>query len=325
MPQKKDYLCMKQHSLLATLPRLPPHLAARVASEFDLHRWNRNAGTLAQAAAGMDGILCAPAVRIDAATIAALPGSIRVIGTFSVGFDHIDVEAARARGIAVVNTPGVLSEATAEFTMLLLLAAARRSGEAERTLRAGTWLGPSPEQFQGVQISGKSLGILGMGRIGQALADMARGFGMAIHYRNRTRLPAALEKGATHHGSDESFLGACHLLAICAPATPETHLWLNAARLALLPVGAVVVNTARGTLVDDAALIAALRSGHIRAAGLDVFPHEPAVPEDYLTLENVVLTPHIASATDEARQGMANLVLDGITAVLAGRVPGNRL
>ena len=316
---------MVRHSLLTTLPRLPPHLARRVAAEFSIRPWKRGDETLAQAAHGMDGILCAPAVRIDEAAIAALPNTLRVIGTFSVGFDHIDVEAARARGIAVVNTPGVLSEATAEFTMLLLLAAARRSGEAERTLRAGIWLGPSPEQFQGVQVSGKALGILGMGRIGQALADMARGFGMAIHYRNRTRLPLALEKGATHHTTDGSFLRACHLLAICAPATPDTHLWLNAERIALLPPGAIVVNTARGSLVDDAALVAALRTGHIRAAGLDVFPHEPAVPEAYLALENVVLTPHIASATDEAREGMANLVLDGITAVLAGQVPANRL
>ena len=315
---------MKRHTLLA-FRNLPPHLGARVAAEFEARYWDRGAESLASASQGLDAIVVSPAIRVDAATIAALSPSIRVIGTFSVGFDHIDVEAARARGIAVVNTPGVLSEATAEFTMLLLLSAARRAGEAERLLRTGTWLGPSPERFQGVQVSGKALGIFGMGRIGQALACMARGFGMAVHYRNRTRLPERLELNATYHAQDESFLAAAHFLAICAPANAETHLWLNARRISQLPPGSVVVNTARGSLVDDAALIAALRTGHVRAAGLDVFPHEPRVPEDYLSLENVVLTPHIASATDEARRGMADLALDGILAVLAGDVPANQL
>jgi len=316
---------MKKHALLTMMRRLPPHLRDRIAQEFDLGQWDRETESLAGAANGLDGILCNPALRLDAATIDTLPESIRVIGTFSVGFDHIDVEAARRRGIAVVNTPGVLSEATAEFTMLLLLAAARRSGEAERLLRAGRWLGPAPEAFQGVQVSGKSLGIFGMGRIGRALADMGRGFGMEVHYRNRSRLPEALEKDAVFHDSDASFLSACAFLAICAPGGNETYHWLNASRIALLPPGAIVVNTARGSLVDDDALIAALRRGHIRGAGLDVFPNEPAVPDAYLALENVVLTPHVASATDEARRGMADLVLDGITAVLAGVVPDNQL
>ncbi len=280
---------------------------------------------LVEAARGQHAILCNPAIRIDASTIAELPDDIRVIGTFSVGFDHIDVEAARARGIPVIHTPGVLSEATAEFTMLLLLAAARRAGEAERLLRAGAWLGPKPEAFQGVQVSGKNLGIFGMGRIGQAVARMARGFGMKIHYRNRTRLADHLAFGATHHDADAAFLGHAEFLAICAPAGPQTHNWLNAERIGMLPRGAVVVNTARGSLVEDAALIAALKSGHVRAAGLDVFPNEPTVPEDYLALENVVLTPHIASATDEARKGMADSVLDGMAAVLAGQTPPNQL
>jgi lactate dehydrogenase-like 2-hydroxyacid dehydrogenase len=312
-------------SRLLTTRRLPPHLEARASAEFALTRWDRGQQSLADAAQGQDAILCNPAIPLDAATIARLPSTIRVIGTFSVGFDHIDVPAARARGIAVVNTPGVLSQATAEFTMLLLLAAARRAGEAERSLRAGEWLGPSPESFQGVQVSGKRLGIFGMGRIGQALAVMARGFDMPIHYRNRSRLPAALENGAFYHSDDASFLSQSELLAICAPASAATQGWLDAARIAMLPRGAIVVNTARGSLVDDEALVAALRDGHVRAAGLDVFPREPAVPAAYLTLENVVLTPHVASATDEARQGMADLVLDGIAAVLAGGHPANQL
>jgi glyoxylate reductase len=315
---------MDQFALLTTR-RLPPYLEQRAEAEFRLTRWDPRTQTLAKAAPGQHAILCNPAIRINAATIAELPNDVRVIGTFSVGFDHIDVDAARARGIAVIHTPGVLSEATAEFTMLLILAAARRAGEAERLLRAGAWLGPKPEAFQGVQVSGKTLGIFGMGRIGQALAHMARGFGMKIHYRNRNRLADDLAFGATHHDADAAFLGQCEFLAICAPAGPQTHNWLNAERIEMLPRGAVVVNTARGSLVEDAALIAALTSGHVRAAGLDVFPNEPEVPSAYLALENVVLTPHIASATDEARKGMADSVLDGIHAVLAGKRPHNQL
>ena len=310
---------------LLTTKRLPPHLDQRATREYALTRWDPKQQTLGDASSGQDAILCNPAITVDGAAVAALAPSIRVIGTFSVGFDHIDVEAARARGIAVVHTPGVLSGATAEFTMLLLLAAARRAGEAERLLRAGKWLGPSPEAFQGVEVTGKSLGIFGMGRIGQALARMARGFDMQAHYRNRRRLPASEEHGATYHDNDATFLSASQFLAICAPASVETLGWLNAARIAALPRGAVVVNTARGSRVDDAALSAALRGGQVRAAGLDVFLHEPSVPEAYLGLENVVLTPHIASATDEARAGMADSVLDGIAAVLAGRRPHNML
>ena len=315
---------MQKYRLLTTR-RLPPHLEERVTAEYILTRWDPRQQTLGEASAGHDAILCNPAITIDAAAIASLAPSIKVIGTFSVGFDHIDVAACRARGIAVVHTPGVLSGATAEFTMLLLLAAARRAGEAERLLRAGQWLGPSPESFQGVEVTGKRLGIFGMGRIGQMLAQMARGFSMQVHYRNRSRLPAPLEAGAVYHDDDNTFLAQAAFLAICAPASPETRHWLNADRIAALPRGAIVVNTARGSLVDDEALCAALRTGQVRAAGLDVFVREPAVPEAYLGLENVVLTPHIASATDEARAGMADLVLDGIAAVLAGGRPENML
>jgi lactate dehydrogenase-like 2-hydroxyacid dehydrogenase len=276
----------------------------------------------------MDAILCTPADRVDAAIVAALPASIRVIGTFSVGHDHIDLAAAAARGIAVVNTPDVLSAATAEFTMMLLLVAARRAGEGERMVRGGRWTGFAAAGFLGTQVSGKRLGIFGMGRIGLTLARMAEGFGMEVHYRNRRRLPDATTHGQHkhhYHEDDAAFLATCQFLAICAPSTPETRHWLNAARLSMLPRGAIVVNTARGPLVDDAALMAALRSRHVAAAGLDVFVAEPSVPEGYLALENVVLTPHIASATHETREAMGHLVLDGIEAVLAGRRPENQL
>ena len=274
---------------------------------------------------GADAILCCPGDVLDAATIAALPGSVKVIGTFSVGHDHIDVAAARARGIKVCNTPDVLSVATAECAMLLLIAAARRAGEGERLVRSGKWAGWAPTQLLGTGVSGRRLGIFGMGRIGREIARMARGFGMELHYRDMTRLPAELEQGAIFHHSDDSFLPLCQFLSLNAPAGVGTAHWLNQERIAKLPFGAIVANAARGSLVDDAALIAALRSGQIAAAGLDVYNGEPRLNPDYLTLENVVLLPHLGSATTEARDAMGQIVLSGIGAILAGETPSNLL
>jgi lactate dehydrogenase-like 2-hydroxyacid dehydrogenase len=274
-------------------------------------------------AEGADAVLCCPGDALDAKTIAALPASVRVIGTFSVGYDHIDVGAAKARGIKVCNTPDVLSVATAECAMLLIMMAARRAGEGERLVRAGKWDGWAPTQLLGTQVSGRRLGIFGMGRIGREIAKMARGFGMEVHYRDMVRLPPDLEDGATFHDNDDSFLPVCQVLSLNAPGGEGTRHWLNEARISRLPAGAVVVNAARGTLVDDEALIAALRSGHIAAAGLDVYNGEPRVHAGYLTLENVVLLPHLGSATVETRDAMGRIVLSGIGAILAGETPSN--
>lgn len=274
---------------------------------------------------GADAILCCPGDVLDAKTIAALPRSVKVIGTFSVGHDHIDVAAATARGIKVCNTPDVLSVATAECAMLLLMAAARRAGEGERLVRTGKWAGWAPTQLLGTGVSGRRLGIFGMGRIGREIARMARGFGMELHYRDMTRLPAQLEQGAIFHDSDDSFLPICQFLSLNAPGGAGTLHWLNQERIAKLPFGAIVANAARGTLVDDAALIAALRSGQIAAAGLDVYNGEPRLNPDYLTLENVVLLPHLGSATTETRDAMGQIVLSGIGAALAGETPSNLL
>ena len=221
------------------------------------------------------------------------------------------------------NTPDVLTEATAELSMLLILEASRRAGEGERMVRANAWTGWAPTQLMGRQVTGKRLGIFGMGRIGQALARMARGFNMQVHYRNRSRLPADLELGAVYHDNDESFLAVCDVLALNAPGGAATLKWLNAERIALLPRGAVVTNAARGTLVDDDALIAALKSGQVSFAGLDVFAGEPNIHPGYRALENAVLLPHLGSATIETRDAMGHLAMDGVDAVLAGRVPGN--
>jgi lactate dehydrogenase-like 2-hydroxyacid dehydrogenase len=313
--------------ILLVTRRLPPAVEARAVRDYEA-RLNpedvpRSGAEIVRLAQGAAAILCCPAERLDAATIMALPDTVRVIATFSVGYDHIAVEAAAARSIIVCNTPGVLSVATAETVMLLILAAARRAGEGERLVRSNNWQGWAPTQLVGTEVSGKRLGIFGMGRIGREVARMARGFDMQVHYRDQARLPENLEQGAIFHDSDKTFLPQCQVLSLNAPGGPSTRHWLNAERIALLPRGAVVVNAARGTLVDDDALIAALQDGHVGYAGLDVYDGEPVVNPGYLGLQNVVLLPHLGSATAETRNAMGFLALDGIDAVLAGRTPPN--
>ncbi|MBV8520758.1 MAG: D-glycerate dehydrogenase, partial [Acetobacteraceae bacterium] len=266
--------------ILLITRRLPPAVEARAVRDYEA-RLNPEdtpvtGADIIRKAEGAQAILCCPAERLDAETIRALPPTVKVISTFSVGYDHIDLEAARAREIVVCHTPDVLSVATAETGILLMLAAARRAGEGERMVRAGKWTGWTPTQLIGTQVSGRRLGVFGMGRIGREVARMASGgFGMAIHYRNNNRLPPDLERNATYHSSDDTFLRVCDFLSLNAPGSGPTYHWLNAERIAKLPPGAVVINTARGTLIDDEALIAALRSGHVAAAGLDVYEGEP--------------------------------------------------
>ncbi|MFN3449892.1 MAG: 2-hydroxyacid dehydrogenase [Roseococcus sp.] len=310
--------------------QLPAAIEALAAERFDARLnpsdepWFRDGAEIARRAAeaGAQGILCAAGDPMGAATIAALPASVRVIATFSVGYDHVDVAAARARGITVTNTPEVLSFATAECAMTLMLMAARRAGEGERMVRARKWEGWAPTQLMGVTLEGKALGILGMGRIGRELAAMARGFRMRIHYRDIARLPPELEQGAVFHDNDASFLSAIDVLSMHVPGGEATRKWLNAERLAMMKPGSLVVNTGRGGSVDDAALVAALASGHIRAAGLDVYDGEPRVFEGYFGLENVVLLPHLGSATVETRDAMGRRALENLAAVLIeGRAP----
>lgn len=317
---------MPKHILLVTR-RLPPGVEARATAEFEA-RLSTDDHTISGAeilagAAGAAAVLCCPAEKLDGSVIRALPETVRVIGTFSVGFDHIDVAALKQRGIALVNTPDVLSVATAECAMLLILAAARRAGEGERLVRSGAWAGWAPTQMLGIQVSGRRLGIFGMGRIGRELARMAQGFDMAVHYHNRNRLPPEQEGGATYEADEAKFLAGSDVISLHAPGGDRTRHWLNAARIALLPRGAIVANTARGTLVDDEALMEALRSGQVAGAGLDVYADEPNVNPAYHSFGNVVLLPHLGSATHATRTAMGHLVLDGIRAVLDGRTPHN--
>ena len=315
--------------ILVVTRRLPEAIEARASRDYEARLSaddSRVTGAeILARSEGASAILCCPAERLDAETIAKLPKSVKVLGTFSVGFDHIDIAAARARGLPVVNTPDVLSVATAECAMLLILASARRAGEGERLVRSRTWDGWAPTQLMGTLVSGRRLGIFGMGRIGRELARMAAGFEMQVHYRDQQRLPVELERGAVFHESDDGFLACCDVLSLNAPGGEGTRHWLNAERIAKLPRGAIVANAARGTLIDDAALIAALRSGQVAAAGLDVYNGEPKLDSGYFELENVVLLPHLGSATTSTRDAMGHLVLDGIDAVLAGKRPSNQV
>ena len=298
----------------------PPDVEARLATSFDavLNPGDRlfDGPALVAAARGCDAIMCAAGDVMSAETIGALPASVRMIATFSVGYEHIDVAAAAKKGIVVSNTPDVLTDATADIAMLCLLGAARRAQEGIQMLRTHNWVGWSPTQLMGVHVTGKRLGILGMGRIGQALADRARAFRMQIHYSNRQRLPADLEKGAVFHADPDAMLPHCDFLSINAPMTPATRKWVNAERIARLPQGAIVVNTARGGVVDDDALIAALQGGQLAAAGLDVFDGEPKIHQGYYDLANAFLLPHMGSATVETRNAMGFRALDNLEAYL---------
>jgi lactate dehydrogenase-like 2-hydroxyacid dehydrogenase len=264
--------------------------------------------------------------KLSADVIPRLPGSVKAIINFSVGVDHVDLAAAKARNIIVTNTPDVLADATAEIAMLLILGAARRASEGERLIRAGKWISWSPAFMVGRQVTGKRLGIVGMGRVGQVTAQRARGFDMTILYSNRSRLAPELEKGATYYETVEAMLPHCDYLALHCPATPETRRLLNAERIALLPDGAIVVNTARGSVIDDDALVSALRAGKLAAAGLDVFNNEPGnIHPGYRELENTFLLPHIGSATFETRDAMGFRALDNLDAIAAGREPHDRV
>ena len=320
---------MSKKPVVLVCRKLPNDVEARLERDYD-PRFNPadrvySGDELVTLSQGADAILACHSEIFSAEVIARLPASVKAIANFSVGYDHVDVKAARARGLIVTNTPHVLNDATAEIAMLLLLGAARRAAEGEHMMRANAWKEWSPAFMVGTQVTGKRLGVIGMGRVGQILAKRARGFDMEIHYSNRTRLAPELEQGATYHPSVEDLLPQAQFLSIHCPATPETRGMMNATRLALLPPGAIVVNTGRGAVVDDEALIAALKSGHVAAAGLDVFNNEPNVNPGYRQLWNTFLLPHIGSATRETRNAMGFRALDNMDAIFSGREPRDRV
>ena len=273
----------------------------------------------------VDGMIACHSEHFSAEVVAQFSDRLKIVANHSVGVDHCDLPALKSRGIVVTNTPDVLSDATAELAMLLMLGAARHAVAGDRIVRSGAWDSWSPAFMVGKQVTGARLGIIGMGRVGRAFAAKARGFDMELHYFNRSPLAEELTQGAVYHDTVESLLGVSDFLSLHCPATPETNGLMSAERFALMPAGAVFVNTARGALVDEAALIAALDSGQLSAAGLDCFQVEPGGNPAFSRFDNIFMLPHIGSATGQTRDAMGFRALDNLDAFFAGKAPGDQL
>ena len=310
--------------ILVVTTRYPKEVEDRIDRDYEARRNPNqlpfNQQQLLSVAEGAAALFITPADRLESGFFQKVSPTVKVIATFSVGFEHIDVEAAARRKISIAYTPGVNNEATADIAMLLLLGASRRAYEAQELVRTGAWKQPlGTDMLLGWQVGGKVLGIFGMGRVGQAVARRARGFGMKIHYCNGSKLPAEIAGDAVYHEDPSDLLRVSQFLSLHAPETPQTRHFLNSEAINLMPAGAIIVNTARGGLVVDVDLIAALKSGRIAAAGLDVFEGEPKLNSEYVSLKNTFLLPHIGSATIETRTAMGMLALDNVEAVLSGR------
>lgn len=307
-----------------------PDVLARLAEHFEVEANPSDdiysAQELAAKLVGKDGALITGSERINGDVLAAAP-QLKALCNMAVGFNNIDVDAATRSGVMVTNTPDVLNETTADFAWALMMASARRVTESEHWLRAGKWTRWRYDTLLGADLHGSTLGIIGMGRIGQAVARRSMGFDMQVIYHNRSRLAPELEQRANNArlvGKEELLRTADHVMLVL-PYSKETHHTIGAAELALMKPTATLTNVARGGIVDDVALIAALREGRIASAGLDVFENEPALHPDFLTLSNVALTPHIASASEPTRRAMANCAADNLIAALSGATPPNLL
>ncbi len=278
---------------------------------------------LAAALADCDGLMCALTDRVDAALLARAP-RLKAVANIAVGYNNIDVPACTARGVMATNTPGVLDDSTADLAWALMLGTARRITEVERRIRAGEWTGWRLKQWLGVDVHHATLGIVGMGRIGQAIARRALGFDMKVLYHNRKRIATELERkcNASYLSMDE-LLAQSDFVVLQVPYSPETHHLIGAAQLTRMKPSAILINSTRGGVVDDAALVAALKDGTIRGAGLDVYENEPKLHPEFLKLDNVVLAPHIGSSTEATRKAMAMLAARNLVAALKGEVPPN--
>ena len=312
--------------------RWPAAVEQVLAERFDV---TLNEGDVPMTAEGLadalrtyDAVLPTVSDRLPAELFAGGGLRAKILGNYGVGYNHIDVAAAKAANIVVTNTPGVLTDCTADIAMTLLLAVARRAGEGERQVRAGEWTGWRPTHMIGSKVTGKTLGIIGFGRIGKAMAKRCHfGFDMDVVFYNRSRIdPAEASRyGARQLDTVEDVLRASDFVSLHCPGGGENRHLINAERLALMKPGAYLINTARGDVIDEAALVAALENGVIRGAGLDVFEAEPNVPERLRRLENVVLLPHLGSATEETRVAMGMKVVDNVTAFFEGREPPDRV
>ena len=317
--------------LVIVTRKLPDAIETRMRELFDARLNDADTAMskaqLVEAVKDCDVLVPTVTDRIDSAVLAHAGDRLRLIANYGTGVDNIDVEAAYKRGITVTNTPGVLTEDTADMTMALILAVSRRLAEGERVARSGEWSGWTPTAFLGRRIWGKRLGILGMGRIGSALARRARGFGLAVHYHNRRRVHESIENEleATYWESLDQMLARVDIVSINCPHTPATYHLLSARRLKLLRESAIIVNTSRGEVIDEAALTRMLRDREIAGAGLDVFEHEPAINPKLRQLDNVVLLPHMGSATIEGRLDMGEKVIINIKTFIDGHRPPDRV
>ena len=323
MPQKKVRVIVTR--------RLPDAVETRMMELFDC-RLNiedkpMNQAQLIEAAKEAEVLVPTVTDRIDSSVLSQAGPQLKLIASFGTGVDHIDLKTARQRGITVTNTPGVLTEDTADMTMALILSVPRRLAEGERRVRAGDWQGWAPTGMLGHRVNGKRLGIIGMGRIGSAVARRARGFGMSIHYHNRRRVHPSVEEEleATYWESLDQMLSRMDIISVNCPHTPATFHLLSARRLKLLREEAYIVNTSRGEVVDENALTRALEAGELAGAGLDVFEHEPAVNPKLIRLDNVVLLPHMGSATIEGRIAMGEKVIISIKTFVDGHTPPDRV
>jgi glyoxylate reductase len=309
--------------------RLPAEIEVALKARFAVTLNENDAllqgSDIATLAQGANVLLVTATERVNGDLLRALSPTLRTVATLSVGYDHIDLASARELGIEVLHTPDVLSDACAEVALMLVLNACRRGFEADRLVRSGQWRGWAPTQLLGKGLVGKRLGIFGMGRIGRAIATRARPFGMEIHYHNRSPLNPELAQGAQYHATLIDLCRHSDVLMVAAPGSPDLKGALDRTHMAALPRGAVVANISRGDIVDDDALIHALQDGKVFAAGLDVFANEPDLDPRYRTLDNVFLSPHIGSATDETRNAMGWLLIDGIEALRRGERPANLL
>ena len=284
-----------------------------------------DSATIIARSAEVDACLPCHSEVFSADVVAQLDPRLKIIANHSVGVDHCDLAALKAHGIVVTNTPDVLSDATAEIAMLLLLGAARRAAEGDAMVRSGAWTSWSPSFMVGHQVSGKRIGIVGMGKVGQVMARRVRGFDMQVHYHNRQRLTPDKEAGAVYHESLESLLGVADYLSLHCPATDDTRNLLNTDTLSKLPDGAIVINTARGALIDEDALLQAIVSGKLAAAGLDCFVNEPGGNPVFAKHWNIFMLPHIGSATFDTRDAMGFRALDNLDAFFTGQTPRDRL
>lgn len=317
--------------LVIVTRRLPDAIETRMMELFEC-RLNLADKPMSQAElieAVKEADILVPTVtdRIDSAVLSHASPKLRLIASFGTGVDHIDLKTSRMRGITVTNTPGVLTEDTADMTMALILAVPRRLAEGEELVRSGTWKGWSPTGMLGHRIWGKRLGIIGMGRIGQAVARRARGFGLSIHYHNRRRVHEDIEREleATYWESLDQMLARMDIISVNCPHTPATYHLLSARRLKLLRPEAYVVNTSRGEVIDENALARMLGNGDISGAGLDVFEHEPAINPKLMKLKNVMLLPHMGSATIEGRLAMGEKVIINMKTFVDGHTPPDRV